>query len=368
MAEKDKGTKGSLHDQKRILALCKPGVQRNCVLFERTVPQAEADPDVSPAKDVEASSPAALKRASNRSSTGSACVLEAVAPQQKISTVRREACQMMRFFVFGSVGNERSQTAQEKEQVFYESMGTMEKVRTLFYLWKRLDSDGSGRVDITEFRAFAEGNLRDKMNAEPSREDGVEDGGWEGATAPAWANINSPEDYPVFISKLCHRLARLLLAKKSSFVIEDVMRLIWPCAQVSDIKRMRSWCKEFNRTMDRRRARTPPILPEADFAALSSVFRYFDEEGKGKLRIEDLVNRGLIYKDQAPTCLKAWDKNADEMLDLLEFCEMMCPLGYRAHAKATTGSLRDGTKVVYDPEVKYWRLAESEEDHDDFLF
>jgi len=225
-------------------------------------------------------------------------------------------------------------------------------------------------VDMHEFRAFAEKNLWEKMQGleAPMHLDSDDSVGhaptWAGANAPAWANINTPEDYPRFVSKLCHRLASLLLSKKTSFAIEDMMRLIWPCAQNSHLGLMKGWCREINSQMDKRRCRTPPVLPDDDLEALRSVFNHFDEDRSGNLQIKELVNHGLIHRDQAPTFFRLWDNNGDGTLDETEFCEMMCPLGFRAHAQAKIGSRKDGARVIYDAENKYWRLEESDSEDD----
>lgn len=268
---------------------------------------------------------------------------------------------MMRLFVFGHVGNEGLRTARERDRVYAESIGTREQVRALHNLWQRLDNDGSGRVDIGEFRALAEPYMKDMLS-------GVSpDSTMDGATpwvlaAAAFPELRSPEDMPRFVSKLSDRLAQLLLGKKSSFTVEDMMRLIWPSAQISDLREMRRWTQEFLRAARRRRVEPPPVLPEADFEGLCSVFRYFDEDGSGEVLMDELVSRGLIYEDQADSYFRQWDKNGDGVLDLLEFCVMMCPNGYRAHSEARIGTRLDGTRIIFDPILNYWRLEDDEGD------
>lgn len=283
-------------------------------------------------------------------------LLDALAPKQKIPPVRKEACQMIRFFVFGNVGNESAKTQREQDKIFYEAIGSREQVRIVYVLWHRLDDDASGRVDIGEFRAFAEHNLKEKMESliAPGSSDKVP------ANLPSFANINSPEDIPKFIARLCDKLAQLLLGKKSSFVIEDMMRLIWPCAQMADLKHMRAWCKEFSKETHKNRVNPPPILPTEDFEGLCSVFRYFDDDCSGEVLLDELVAKGLIYEDQAAIYFRDWDKNGDGSLDLLEFCEMMCPCGYRAHPEAQVGLRADGKRVIFDPTLDCWRIDDKD--------
>jgi len=291
-------------------------------------------------------------------------VLDAVVPKQKIPPARKEACQMMRFFVYGRVGNEDAKTPRDSEKVFYECRGSKEEVNALFRLWQRLDKDNSGRVDIMEFRTFAEMNLREKMEAIMAPSTRAASKGFKKRCTRAnlgqlaWSQVSSLEEIPEFVSRLCGKLAVLLLGKKSSFIMEDMMRLIWPCAQQKDLKVMRLWCRDYLCTDDAKRMKTPPLLPQADFQGLCSVFEFFDEKRTGTIRLEDLVNKGLIYEEQASDYFKQWDRNGDGRLDLLEFCEMMCPMGFRAHAGAESGSTLDGTRVAYDRQLQFWHINE----------
>lgn len=272
-------------------------------------------------------------------------------PQPNLSQDRKEACQMLRFFVFGQVGNESAKNHKEKEQVYLESMGSREKVRMLHNLWMHLDEDGSGRVDIHEFREYALKNMMDKFKeASPNVL----------AALPAWAQVRSgtPEEGARFIHKFCEKLTQLLLGKKSSFVIEDMMKLVWPSARVFDVKAMRKMCNEFMSATCRKRVKTPPVLPASEVDGLESVFRFFDEDRSGSVMLEELISKGLIYSDQAAQYIAEWDKNGDGCLDLKEFCDMMCPCGYRASKESVLGSQFDGRRVIFDKSMDCWRLED----------
>lgn len=328
----------------------------------------EQDKPGSPQSNSDPSKDGPDKAAANGNSTFWEVVLDAVVPKTKIPPARKEACQMMRFFVYGRIGNETARTGRESEKVFYEAIGTKDEVFLLFKMWQQLDQDHSGRVDIVEFRMFAEQNMREKLEALLTRPVTTPKHKLRRNTRaavpppPAWSRITSAEEIPEFVSRLCSKLGQLLLGKKSSFIMEDMMRLVWPCAQQKDLKVMRSWCKDFVASADMRRAKTPPLLPQADYQGLCSVFDYFDEDRNGTIRLEELVSKGLIYEEQAPAYFRQWDRNGDGLLDLLEFCEMMCPIGYRAHRDCESGSSPDGTRVVFDRQLKIWRTWDRAEE------
>mmetsp|Transcript_9213 Transcript_9213/g.20436 ORF Transcript_9213/g.20436 Transcript_9213/m.20436 type:complete len:715 (-) Transcript_9213:102-2246(-) len=270
---------------------------------------------------------------------------------QKLSPIRKEACQMLRIFIFGRIGNEQAACAREREQVFQEAIGSKEQVKILYNLWQKLDEDNSGRVDLGEFRTYVEKNIKDRMlqlGVDMSQLGVRQNGG------------TVAEDAPKFISKLCDKLSQALLGKKSSFAIEDMMRLVWPCANAVDMKVMKQWCKEHAVACAKTRVRTPPILDPADLEGLRSVFQHFDEDRSGEVTFEELTMKGLIYEDQVEAFVREWDRNGDGALDITEFCEMMCPIGWRASVESKIGSQKDGTRVVFDANSGGWHALEEE--------
>lgn len=270
--------------------------------------------------------------------TVSVNVLEAVSLQSKITPLRREGCQYTRIFVFGSLGNEHLPKG-EKDKIFYESVGTKEKVHAFHQLWRKLDSDGSGRVDSQEFRTFAEQNLREKIE--------------ENAGLLPW--LGPSEDIEKFSHKLCDKLAQLLFVKKASFNVEDMMRLIWPASTAADLKEMKRWCVYFSRTaQDKPKVKPPDVLKDEEFDGLRSVFLELDCDHSGTLSMEELIAHGLIYEDEAIRFLQEWDMDEDGELSMMEFCQMMCPLGHRAHKNSTIGTRNDGTIITFDKHLNYW--------------
>lgn len=241
-------------------------------------------------------------------------LLDAVMPQKKIDKVRRQACESLRMFVFGVVGNENETLAKEKEKIFYESCGERDKVVKLWKVWTQLDDDHSGRVDISEFRAYAEKVGKKKMG---------------------------------------EKAMGALLGKKSSFSLEDMMCLIWPCAQTNDVAKMKQWIKDYVASM--RRVATPPILGQSEYEGLIENFRFFDADGSGYVSVEELVSSGLLDKEQAQRYLDEWDDEGCGEFSEIAFCHMLCPTGYRAYAGAQIATDKDGNQVVYE-DLFGWRL------------
>lgn len=264
---------------------------------------------------------------------------------------KREGCQMIRFFVFG---NTPSVDARTRDAVFAESIGSLEQVQGLHKMWVKMDADRSGRVDVGEFRPFVETTIKDRvplliaLNGGPGR---VPDPG-----LPTWAQLFPADEAGRFASRLCDRLSNILLGKKSSMALEDMMKLIWLAATPKEVREMKQWCRDFEEANLRTRVKTPPPLDESEYQGLVSVFRHYDVDGVGFLRMEDLVGMGLLYEGQQDEYFSRWDQNGDGILDEAEFCDMMCPVGFRANSKSEVGSLPDGTRARFDPEIRGWRI------------
>eukprot|EP00747_Dinoflagellata_sp_TGD_P127722 gnl/TRDRNA2_/TRDRNA2_174442_c6_seq22.p1 gnl/TRDRNA2_/TRDRNA2_174442_c6~~gnl/TRDRNA2_/TRDRNA2_174442_c6_seq22.p1 ORF type:complete len:816 (+),score=152.94 gnl/TRDRNA2_/TRDRNA2_174442_c6_seq22:91-2538(+) len=276
--------------------------------------------------------------------------------KSKVTPVRKEACQMLRFFVFGAVGNENSKNSKDKDRIYHERVGCKEMVLTLHGMWQKLDADNSGRCDIGEFREFAEQHTKEMVQYAVQDLMMIEE-----AERPPWLKEvahGSSEDTHKFVMKLCQRLEVVLLGKKSSFAFEDMFRVIWPAANAHDVKAMKKWCHEFAAATAKARVKTPPVLPAVELEALCSVFHAFDEDGSGSVTFEELIQKGLIYEDNADDFVKEWDINGDGELNCLEFCDMMCPSGYRAYENSKMGSTAAGLRVMYDPYLHAWRVTE----------
>jgi len=289
-------------------------------------------------------------------------VLEAVNAWSRISPIRREACQLLRLFVFGSVGNEMKKGTKEKEKIYYENIGTQDKVKQLHYIWEKLDSDGSGMVELPDFKVFVEQCIADplridvEVQQQPRRNSTVKSqhSGKECLRLPSLGS-GTQEDIAKFGHRLYDRMAELMLGRKSPLTVEDLMRIIWPCSQALDLRTMRAWCDGFSLASARWRVPTPKVLPAAELEALSAVFAHFDKDCSGTVTAEELVHSGLLDRDQAQRYLCEVDTKGHDEVNLAEFCEMLCPTGFRATDSSDTGTDSIGQRLVYDSRLGGWR-------------
>lgn len=239
-------------------------------------------------------------------------------------------------------------------------------------LWKYLDEDKSGRVDMQEFHKGAELRLRQTLR---SKEGDVK--GHSAGTEYLMKRLFSPEELGIedfknldprtvrekLVSRICDKCGGLLFSKKSSFTMLDMIRLLWPCATLNTIKVMTDWTEEIIEECKQHRVEPPPVLDEEQYDGLCSIFKHYDQEYKstGELHFDYLVDVGLIYQDQIHKWREDWDADGNGMLDLEEFCDMMCPAGYRATKKSVVGSLEDGRRVRYDHWIDGWRAEQLED-------
>lgn len=315
-------------------------------------------------------------------------LLEGSKPKEGAPLARKEACLLMRFFVFGHFGNEdwkdKQMSNDEREAIFHESSGTKEQVKSFFRIWSSLDDDLSGRVDLAEFRTFAEQNIHEMVNqrAQPGEvrrrtvaEVSAARKSYHMAVSRAERKAmhhhnvitlqlqsvsdlfaQATEDRSKFCIALVEKLSAALLGKKSSFTIEDMMRLVWLSTNATEAKVMKNWCREFYEDTMRDRVDTPPVLDTVEWQGLCSVFEHFDEEKEGEITFDTLVTKGLIYSDQVEEYRLLWDDDGNGRLSQSEFCDMMCPVGFRASAKSEIGSGADGRRVLFDYSVGCWKL------------
>lgn len=324
---------------------------------------------------------------SKDASTAVPVVALAVSQQKEAKSVeataaRREACLLMRFFVFGNFLDE----GKDREEIFTESIGTREQVKSLFRIYGKLDDDNSDRIDIGEFKEFAAGHTRQLINAygmppeapklTPKQKKEREKskpplhkqarGTVDAHHKSVVFQLNNPnalmsqavECTEKFVTTMIDALAKELLGKKSSFSLEDMMKLVWLSATLADVKTMKGWCKEHLSHAVRNRVATPPVLDKTEFEGLCSVFDFFDEDRSDEISFDALVTKGLIYEEQVDEYRRLWDNDGNGILDKDEFCDMMCPIGFRATEKAEIGSRPDGSRVIFDPVLGGWKLDE----------
>lgn len=281
------------------------------------------------------------------------------ASAKKLTTLRKEVCLTMRFFIFGVECLKQFKTFKQREAMIFERIGTRDQVQTLFNLWQKMDADGSGRVNLQEFRDFSADHVAKMVKDQLESTEKI-----KSKYVPEWARIRSPQDATKFSNKLNKALEQALLRLKSSFVIEDLMRFVWPGATKADLIEMRRWCSYMSKSAGRARVQPPPVMDKADLDGLKAVFTQMDADGSGDIEVHEMVATGLIHEDQAVKWMKMWDTRGEGSLNLWEFCEMMCPAGFRAYEEAATGSLPDGTLLVLHEVLQTWKHREEVADSD----
>jgi Ca2+-binding EF-hand superfamily protein len=283
-------------------------------------------------------------------------VLDAIQKQSPSVTQRNDASCMFRLLVFESgEPDPHANPTVDQAKVSNDHIGTRDEVFLLYRTFRGLDEDDSGRVDITELRSYAERHLADSF--EQMDDDALR---LLNSIAPGvmtmsmWIEATAAERTHL-MTRLCEKISRLLLGKKSSFALEDAMKLIWPNALRSELNEMQQWCKEFAEDSMRREL-PPTVLDAVEFEGLCSVFRHYDQEKAGALSFGKLVSTGLIRLDEVDAFRQDWDKDGNGLLDMSEFCDMMCPVGYRACERSKIGSKADGTRLIFDPKFAGWRV------------
>jgi Ca2+-binding EF-hand superfamily protein len=276
-------------------------------------------------------------------------VLDGFGGAAKLGTSRKEAAQSLRVFIFGQLTeSKKALSPKDIDRALRDKTGSRAQVQSLYAFWRKLDSDRSGCVDIKEFKEFVDAALKDITDGH-SRVRG-------GFSMQAFKD-GSPEENARFATQITDRVGQVLLGKKATFVIEDVMRIIWPCSRTQDLKSMKSWFNECELTTWR--TKTPPLLPKDQFDALASVFHFFDKDGSGSVTVDELIHSGLMDKEQAQKYVMEVDgPDGDGELCQNEFCELFCPTGFRAHAEAEKGTDEQGQRLVFDKRMNGWRLEE----------
>lgn len=221
---------------------------------------------------------------------------------------QKEACESLRYLVFGCLGNE-SMTAQEKHMVYDARVGKKEEVFQLYSVWSQMDEDGSGDIELQEFLNFFSANKADRL--------------------------------------LGMRCVKYLLGTEGgkACTIEDMMHLIWLKATPEDITVMMRWFREA--AYHQKRAPTPPLLPKRKRRELIENFRWINKENKGTISYQDLVDSGLVDSKMADDLMSKYDLDGSNDLDCNEFLELLCPNGYRAHADATQAVDKKGNQLCH---------------------
>merc|ERR1712232_533216 len=116
-----------------------------------------------------------------------------------------EACESLRFLVFGYISESRRSNGPFYEQ----ACGSREEVLKLHSIWNQIDEDGSGDIEFTEFLTYFSKSKADRL--------------------------------------LGMKCVKYLVGNgndATSCNIEDMMKLIWLKATTTDVNQMIHWFKE----------------------------------------------------------------------------------------------------------------------------
>jgi len=233
------------------------------------------------------------------------------------------ACELARTFVYGGVVDYALANRIEEEGLLRAGMkeviGTRSMVQKLHGVWVDIDRDCGGSATCDEFHEYLK---RRKQSALSDEE------------------LEFLED--------------LLMEGQQSFAVERLMHLIWPAAGYEQTATMKSWFIEFDQEMNRSTMKAPPVLGKADREALQKVFTEYDIDESGTVSFEELLVMGVVHDYQRQEFMAKWDRDGNGELDTDEFCEFLCPRGFRAHDHSTTGTMSDGTRVYMNVTSGQW--------------
>jgi len=228
-----------------------------------------------------------------------------------------------------------------------DAIGTKDEVKRLWQFWQDMDADGSNDIDHVEFNHHIGQLLQSRLLALSTQQ-----------TLPKWGQMTAIEKTAMtsekYMGRLCDELARYLFDKKSTFASEDLMKLKWPRASETDFQSMQKWFSEMH--MESTMINAPPVVAPNVYAELCALFRHYDQDDVKHFTFQDLVTFGLIDKDNVEETRRMWDADGNGVLDMEEFCEMMCPTGHRASTHSKVAMLTDGRRVVLDPSSSQWRV------------
>lgn len=245
--------------------------------------------------------------------------MAAKAQKEEIRT--REACESLRFLVFGTVSTDGSKRGKDKDGRsvnFYEQKcGTKEEVMQLHKIWNQMDEDGSGDVEFQEFLIFFSRSKADRLL---------------GMRCVKYLVGKCHED--------CDEDAT-----PGGCRIEDMMRLIWLKAEKDDLIKMMNWFKEAEYEKDSVPA--PQLLPEKKRRQIMDNFELsFDETGCGRIQWTDLQDTGLMDGAMVRDLREKYGAESSVFVGQDAVLEILCPNGYRAHAGVTSVVDKEGNLLV----------------------
>lgn len=272
-----------------------------------------------------------------------------------LTPAKRERAQLMRLFVFGSMGTDLKNGQKDREKVLKEPIGTKDQIKMAVDAFTKISSDA--QFGVTELRAHVEKICQDLRRAQALKNFPV----WETAAVTAFCNPSqSLEDNIKSLQTMCERVSTALFGRKAYIEAEDVIRSIWPCCGLPELKSMRTWWEELLVDKASWRVPTPEVITEEELESLRAVFRFFDHDGSGGVSVNEFISSGLIDKEYAEKLIAEHDADSSECLEIMEFCELFCQNGFRCHAQSLKGTTAEGQRIIYDQRVRGWRLEEAD--------
>lgn len=275
---------------------------------------------------------------------------------ERLYSSRKELCELLRQLLFGSIGNEHKIGRRRREEVLYERCGTREQVAMLYSLWDRLDLENTGLVPLADFKQLMERMVVESNKRQEERQRSA-DGKppLSSPYIPLWfLGPLTAEDRSRFAARLCGKVQQML--NRNALVIEDLMRLLWPCAQLHDLETMKLWCVEAAQCSPKWRVFTPRPMAREDLESLTAVFKSYDADGSGEVSLEELIRGGLLDSETADAFIRAADADGSGELSLQEFWDLFCPSGARPTEASTLAFDADGTRIAYDARIGGWRV------------
>lgn len=219
----------------------------------------------------------------------------------------KEACESLRFLVFGEV----TETKKKGGRPFYEQRcGTRDEVMQLHKTWIQMDEDGSGDVEFQEFLSFFSRCKADRLL---------------GMRCVKYLVGNAVYDED---------------GAAQGCRIEDMMRLIWLKAEPDDIATMLIWFREAEFEKDR--VNTPPLLPPKKRRQITDNFL---ADPEGRITWADLNDSGLVDGYMLKDLKEKYGDYSHFITEKI-LLEMLCPNGYRAHEDVLQVVDKEGVMLV----------------------
>lgn len=242
--------------------------------------------------------------------------LEAVPISKAISVERRVVSRELRIFLFGTFGDEPA-ASKDRVKVLDAGLGSKEQIMQLYQLWVSLDADMSGSANLYDFHKY----LFDTVT-NPRRQHGLK--------VTSFLNDHG----------------------KQTFVVQDLMRIIWPRCTLIDLAEMRKSFWEEHLKAQRAEVPAPEVLPEEEREALNRIFSLIDKKKEEKVSFNALSSMKddsgfpLVEMEQLQGHIVKWGSESHSHLQRQEFLEMMCPAGFRTSEDAWIGTDVEGNVVV----------------------